>query len=515
MPSSVIRRFRFLAQGWGTFQHFCHQHISVVRSQGRWDGSLCLTSCATKRHWGLISAGGAMACLAFVLGGTALGQMPDITAPRGDEPAADGMTESTFKHPFSKRIWISGQANVIFQTHPEFAAKYSGPNSLRPEFEKATSRVLTLYTGLQISGSAEVLADVEQAGGGGLSTALGLAGFSNLDAVRNPSLGEQPYLARVMWHQVVALSKERTEADPGPLSTFSELPGRRLEVRVGKFGTVDFFDVNSVGSDSHLQFMNWAIDQNGAYDFAADTRGYTWGGILEYQERAWGFRFGEALMPSVANGMNEVWNLHQARSENYEFELHRGVLARRAGKVRLLGYTNYANMGIYREAIARYEAGLDAKPDITDHPLQTTRKYGFGVNAEQALTRDITAFGRFGWNNGKTESYAFTEIDQTFAGGLGMNGRRWKRQYDRAGVAFASNALSGDHREYLALGGKGFILGDGALNYGREQIFESYYTAHVWKGLYASPGVQYVVNPGYNKDRGPVVIPTLRVHVEL
>jgi high affinity Mn2+ porin len=139
-----------------------------------------------------------------------------------------------------------------------------------------------------------------------------------------------------------------------------------------------------------------------------------------------------------------------------------------------------------------------------------TRKYGFGANAEQVRTRDLAAFGRFGWNNGKTESYAFTEIDQTFAGGLVIN---WK--YDRAGVAFASNALSGDHRQYLALGGKGFILGDGTLNCGLEQIFESYYTTHVWKGLYASPGVQYVANPGYNQDRGPVVIPTFRVHVEL
>jgi high affinity Mn2+ porin len=321
-------------------------------------------------------------------GPKAFAQLPDISSPRADEPAATATTETTFAHPFSERLWVSGQMNVIFQTHPELAAKYSGPNSLRPGYEKATSRVLTLYTGVRINQSSEVLADVEQAGGRGLSDALGLAGFSNLDAVRNPSLGEQPYVARLMWHQVIALGKERVESDPGPLSTFSELPARRLEVRVGKFGTVDFFDVNSVGNDSHLQFMNWAIDQNGAYDFAADTRGYTWGGVLEYQERRWGFRFGEALMPSVANGMEEVWNLHRARSENYEFELHRGIVPRKEGRVRLLGYTNYANMGIYRNAIQRYEAGLDAKPDITDHPLQTTRKYGFGVNVEQALTRD-------------------------------------------------------------------------------------------------------------------------------
>ena len=454
-------------------------------------------------------------CFALLTLRPAVAQIPDITAPQPSETVASGETCSTFPHQIAKRLWMSGQLNFIAQAHPPFSARYSGPNSLRPGYEKASSRVFTLYTGLQLTGSTEILADVEQAGGGGLSAALGLAGFSNLDAVRNPSLGQQPYLARVMLHQVVALSKDRIESEPGPFSTFTELPARRLDLRIGKFGTVDFFDVNSVGGDSHLQFMNWAVDQNGAFDFAADTRGYTWGALLEYQQRQWGFRFAEALMPSVANGMNEVWNLRRARAENYEFELHRGFLGKQPGTLRLLSFTNHANMGIYRDAINRYLSGLDATPDITSHASHTTVKYGFGINAEQALTRDLTAFARFGWNNGKTESYAFTEIDQTFAGGLAMNGRRWHRRYDRAGLAVVSNAISGDHRRYLELGGKGFIIGDGNLNYGREKILETYYTAHLWRGFYASAGVQHVNNPAYNRDRGPVVIPSLRFHVEL
>ena len=454
-------------------------------------------------------------CLVFTPLSPGFGQIPDMTAPQPTEPVASGDTETTFHHQIAKRIWMSGQMNFILQAHPGFSALYSGPNSLSPNYEKASSRVFTLYAGLQVSNSTEILADAEEAGGRGLSGALGLAGFSNLDAVRNPSLGQQPYLARVMVHHIVALSQERVESEPGPFSTFTEVPARRLDVRVGKLGTVDFFDVNSVGGDSHLQFMNWAVDQNGAYDFAADTRGYTWGAILEYQQRQWGFRFGEMLMPSVANGMDEVWNLRQARSENYEFELHRGFLSMQPGVIRLLSYMNHANMGIYRDAINRYLQGLDPTPEITDHPLQTTVKYGFGLNLEQGLTRDLTAFGRFGWNNGKTESYAFTEIDQTFSGGVVMNGRRWRRGHDRLGLAFVSNAISGDHRRYLELGGKGFIIGDGALNYRREKILESYYTAHLWKGFYASTGVQYVTNPAYNRDRGPVVIPTLRFHLEL
>jgi high affinity Mn2+ porin len=165
--------------------------------------------------------------------------------------------------------------------------------------------------------------------------------------------------------------------------------------------------------------------------------------------------------------------------------------------------------------INRYEEGKDTVPDITAHPLQTTRKYGFGVNMEQSLRPAVTLFGRFGWNNGKTESFAFTEIDQTAAVGVGFNGAQWGRKADRVGIAFASNAISGDHRRYLALGGTGFIIGDGALNYGREKILESYYTIHLWKGMYVAPSLQYIVNPGYNRDRGPVLIPSFRLHMEL
>ena len=193
-------------------------------------------------------------------------QVPDISESQKPQPVSDGKTQSMFEHQVTDKLWMAGQVNFIFQTHPPFDAKYTGPNSLQPNYEKATSRVLTLYTGYKFNGSTEALVDIEETGGEGLSQALGVAGFPNLDVVRNPTLSQSPYVARAMFHGVVALSKDRVEADPGPLSTFTELPARPLEIRVGKFGMVDFFDVNSVGSDSHMQFMNWAIDQNGAYD---------------------------------------------------------------------------------------------------------------------------------------------------------------------------------------------------------------------------------------------------------
>ncbi len=442
-------------------------------------------------------------------------QLPDITASQHPEAQTPTAAPTTmFPHLGEGRIWLSGQMNFILQTNPPFSAEYSGPNSFRPGYNKALGRVITLFSGLQLSHSTEVLVDGEEAEGLGISSALGLGGFTNLDAVKDPSLPGTPYLARLMIHQVIALSHKQSEADRGPLSTFSELPDRRLEIRAGKFGITDFFDTNSVGSDTHLQFMNWAIDQNGAYDFTADPRGYTWGAMAEYQSPAWGARFAEALMPGPQLGGPLVWNLHRANTSDAEFELHRGPVLK-SGIIRLLGWVNHANMGDYKDAINQYLEGKTPKPDLSAHPLQVTTKYGFGINVEQGLTPLITAYGRFGWNNGETETWSFAEIDQTFSGGVGFLGNLWHRNNDRAGVAFASNGISSVHARYLALGGIGIELGDGGLRYGRENLIESYYTTHLWRGLYAGPDVQYIVNPGYNQARGPIFVGSFRVHLEL
>jgi hypothetical protein len=440
---------------------------------------------------------------------------PDASlVPDPSDPPADQTTESMFPHFMDTRFWLSGQANFIFQTHPDFHARYSGAHSLRSHYEKATSRLMTLYTGVRLNNSTEVLVDIEEAGGAALTFGFGLAGNTDLDIVRNPLLSKVPYLGRGMIHKVFALSQDKVENPRNPFSLFEELPRRRLEVRFGKFSIPDFFDLNSVGSDTHLQFTNWTIDNNGAWDYAADTRGYTVGFTADYEDRNWGFRFAEGLMPKVGNGIDLVWKPWQAHAENFEYELRYGVIPKKAGVVRLLAYTNYANMGIYRDQVIKGAAD-QATPDITAHPWHITRKYGFGVNLEQNLIRDLTAFARFGWDNGKTESFAYTEVDQTFAGGLGANGAMWHRRQDRAGVAFVTNAISKDHQTYLADGGYGFLIGDGALHYGREDIVETFYNAHVWRGIYVAPGLQYIVNPGYNRDRGPVLVPSFRLHLEL
>jgi len=438
---------------------------------------------------------------------------PEGNATPAVDPPADDSTESMLPHFKDRRFWLTGQANFIFQTHPGLPALYSGIHSLSPHYEKATSRVMTLYTGYRFNNSTEVLVDIEEAGGAALTQGFGLAGNTDLDIVRNPLLSKIPYLGRGMIHHVFALSDDKVENQRSFLSLFEEVPRRRIEVRFGKFSMPDFLDLNSVGSDTHLQFINWTADNIGAWDYAADTRGYTVGFTADYEDRNWGFRFAEGLMPKIANGIDLVWKPWQAHAENFEYELRKGFLPNRPGVVRLLAYTNHANMGIYRDQTVK-AASEGKTPDITDHPWHITGKYGFGLNIEQNLTQHLTAFARIGWDNGKTESFAYTEVDQTVAAGLGATGSWWHRKQDRAGIAFVSNAIKKDHQNYLAAGGLGFLLGDGHLTYGRENILETYYTLHVWRGIYVAPGLQHINNPGYNRDRGPVLVPTFRLHVE-
>jgi hypothetical protein len=433
-----------------------------------------------------------------------------------DSPAVSDALPAMFPRFESDRVWLSGQANFISQYHPTFTSPYEGPHSLSAEAQDATSRVLTLFTGLQLTSSTELLCDVQETGGNGLGAALGVAGFPNLDVVRNPTLGKEPYIARLMWHQIIPLGKQKVENIRTPSSIFRELPERRLELRFGKFSMADFFDLNTYGTDTNFQFMNWAVDNNGAYDYAADTRGFTFAAMLEYHDRRWAVRFAEALMPKVANGIHLDADLSRARAENIEFEIHGKTIRQQNGIIRFLAFVNHANMGSYREAVNNFlnNPGNLTAPDITAHPLETTIKYGFGANFEQPLSGWFGVFGRWGWNEGRHESYAYTEVDQTVEIGAGASGAAWHRKYDRAGAVFVSNGISRDHQEYLALGGLGFLLGDGRLNYGRENIVETYYTLHLWRGIYPSFGLQHINNPGYNRDRGPVLVPSLRLHVE-
>jgi hypothetical protein len=440
-------------------------------------------------------------------------------SPHADTPEAGEQPSFTFfPHPDNTRYWISGQANSIFQMHGNFHSPYQGTNSFTPEFEYKASEVATLYLGYQINPNpryeTEVFYDEENAGGRGLSQALGLAGFTNLDVVRNPNLSSVPYFARAEIHQTIGLTDAMVPQQRGPLALATQVPARRIEFRVGKFTLPDFMDVNPVLSDSHLQFTNWTVDNDGAWDYAADTRGYTYGVDTEYQDRAWGVRYVIALMPTVANGLDLDWALRRARGQNMEFELRKSFVRGQNGVIRVLAYGNNAHMGLYRDAVNAYLDGKTPTPEITSVEKFDALKYGFGLDFEQDLTANWRIAGRFGWNEGQHESFAYTEVDQTFLVGTDYAGTRWHRPNDKIGLAIVTNAIKKDHQNYLRYGGLGFLLGDGRLNYAREDIVETYYNAHLWRGLYGALGNTVIVHPGYNQDRGPVDVEGARLHLE-
>ncbi len=410
--------------------------------------------------------------------------------------------------------WLSAQINTIVQAQPGFHSPYASSNSFQPSDHEETSIVQTVYAGYALTSTTAFVLSPESAGGTGLSSALGLAGFTDLDVVRNPSLGPNPYIGRAFVEQIIPLSDTKVDAGRGPLRPFAKVPKRRIEIIAGKIGMPDFFDASGPGTDSHLQFMNWTVDNNGAWDYAADTRGYTLGAVIQYIEPRFAVRLGEALMPTVANGIHYDYDIANARGENLEGELH-GCILGKPGIVRVLAYLNHAKMGNYDETIAEFNQGIIATPDITATREANRTKYGFGLNAEQQIGDSIRGFVRLGWNDGANESFAYTEVDNTVLFGFDLAGNAWSRSHDKIGVAIVSNGISVPHRTYLELGGKGFLLGDGMLHYGREDIAEVYYTAHVWRGVSPALDVQVIDNPGYNVDRGPVVVGSLRLHLEI
>jgi hypothetical protein len=434
---------------------------------------------------------------------------------RADDDDNDGIDDDLYliRHPATP-WWLSGQLNVISQSQPGFHSPYAGDHSFLPSDHEETSFVATVYAAYELTPNTAIMVAGESAGGHGLSAALGIAAFTNLDVVRNPSLGPTPYVGRVLIDQIIPLSHERVVAEHQPFDVLRELPKRRIEIRAGKLSTVDMFDNNDAGTDSHRQFLNWAVDNNGAYDYAADTRGYTLGAIVEYAEPRFAARAGVMLMPTIANGIDYDYHLGSARGENAELEIHES-LAGNPGVVKLLGFVNYADMGDYADAIAAVRAGIVDTPTLDGTRVPGRRKYGGGLNLWQQLPGGVRAFARLGWNDGKTESFAYTEIDNTVLVGADLRGRPWGRANDQIGLAVVTDGISREHADFLALGGEGFLLGDGALHYGRENVVETYYTAQVRRGVFPAADIQLVQNPGYNRDRGPIAVFSLRLHLEI
>ena len=403
------------------------------------------------------------------------------------------------------------QATYIWQTKPAFQAPYSGVNSLSPLREKSYSFTSTAYLGLRLAPDTELYFNPEVVQGVPMSALTGLGGLSNAELQKTAGSKPLLYRARLFARQTWNLDGERDAV----ASDANQLAGLRSKNRVvltlGNLAVSDIFDGNAYAKDPRIQFMNWSFLTHGAYDFAADSRGYSWGGALEYYRDDWVIRAGRFMMPRESNGLV----LDRALANRYgdQLELEKAyAIADLPGKARLLVFRNQAVMGGFDDALAAANGGV---PTVA--PIRKLRsKVGWGINVEQSLSDNAGVFARLAKSDGASEAYAFAEIDRSLSFGVQVKGNSWGRAQDTLGLAYAQNGLSGSHRAFLAAGGNGFFVGDGRLNYRPESIVESYYSFGI--GLLQrsalSLGAQYIRNPAYNADRGPVRVFSARLHTE-
>lgn len=405
---------------------------------------------------------------------------------------------------------IHAQTTVITQYKPSFPAKYTGANSLIPQAETQRSVTSTLFLGTRLWQGASFFINPEIAGGSGLSGSMGVGASTNGETYRVGDPAPQFELARLFLRQSIPLNNHQKYQESDFNEFGGKFPTNYLSFTIGKISLPDYFDLNKYSHDPRTQFMSWALMDNGAWDFAANTKGYTPSIIFEFVSPADELSYGFSLVATTANGMIMNWKIDKAGSHTLEYT-HNYFLGGKNGKIRLLSYFTKANMGNYEQSIALNPT----LPDITATRKNGNTKFGFSINAEQSLTKNMGAFLRAGWNDGKNETWAFTEIDRTLSAGISTDGRKWNRKDDTAGLAYVISGLSTPHRNYLKAGGRGFELGDGKLNYGLEQLAEFYYSFELKEELYLSGAYQFIVNPGYNKDRGPVNVFSVRVRIEI
>lgn len=402
---------------------------------------------------------------------------------------------------------IHGQTTVITQYKPSFHAKYSGTNSLSAKEETKTSITATLFLGTRLWKGAGFFLSPEIAGGSGLSGSFGVAASTNGETYRVSDPAPSFEMGRIYFNQIIPLNQERVYQTDDIDQLNGKIPTKYIALTIGKISVTDIFDANKYSHDPRTQFMSWGLMNNGAWDFAANTKGYTPSFVVEWVMPQNALRYGFSLLPKVANGMKMNWHATKAGSNYLEYT-HNYLFRGEKGSIRLLSYLNRADMGSYRESLE-----LDpTSPDITKTEKSGRIKYGFGVNAEQDLNDFMGMFFRASWDDGHTETWAYTEIDRTASLGLVANGSRWNRKNDNIGLATVVSGLSNAHRDYLKAGGLGFELGDGHLNYGLENVTELYYSFALKDNLFISGAYQFIVNPGYNKDRGPLNVFSLRVH---
>ncbi len=402
------------------------------------------------------------------------------------------------------------QQTIITQYKPAFNAPYSGQNSLIPGTETQTSLTTTFFGIARLWKGAEAVFNPELSGGSGLSQTLGVAAFPNGETFRVDGTQNKIYIARLFFKQTFEWGKEKdTIADD--VNQLAGLRSKRyFSFVIGKYGMADYFDNNNFSHDPRSQFMNWALMNNGAWDYPANTRGYTLGLYTELGQPTWTLRFALTMVVTQANESTWDAKVAKANTQTVEYEKRYEINGQK-GTLRLLGYLNNGKFGNYDLAIAQNPKA----PNVDSTEAYGRHKYGFGINMDQYLTKDFGIFSRVGWNDGHTETWFFTEIDRTFSIGGELKGTQWNRPDDEVALAFIADGLSPSHRQYLADGGYGFIIGDGKLSYSPELVAEIYYKINAYqKKFFLSPDYQFILNPAYNTARGPVNVLGFRAHVE-
>ncbi len=406
----------------------------------------------------------------------------------------------------SSRWELHGQTTYIQQGYPAFHAPYSGKNSLAPWAQARNTWTASAFLGVRLWDGGELYYNPDLLQGFGLSDTLGLAGFSNGEAQKSDFPYPHYNTARLFLRQTWGLGGAQETLESGPNQLSGKVDVSRITVQAGRFPVSDLFDGNAYARDPRTQFMNWSIWAAGAFDYAADKLGYGYGATVELNQKNWAVRGGYFLMDATSNSNDFDMNLFRRGEYLVELEM-RYRLFSRPGKLRAIAFVNSAFAGSYR-------ATLDNPALDIAQTRRTRYKYGYGFNLEQSITDDVGLFGRWSWNNGKNEIMAFTDIDASLSGGLSVKGRGWGRPDDTIGLAGAVNAISKDHREFIAAGGLGPLIGDGRLNYRTERILETYYSVALMAGTTFTFDYQFVVNPAYNADRGPVNVFSARLHAE-
>jgi high affinity Mn2+ porin len=408
----------------------------------------------------------------------------------------------------SQRWEIHGQTTYLPQGYPAFHAPYSGTNSLTPAPQAQATWSNSLYLNMRLWEGGGVYYNPELLQGFGLNDTVGAAGFPNGEAQKSNFPYPHYNTSRLFLRQTFGFGGEQEELPSGQLQLASRVDVNRLTLQAGKFAVLDVFDGNAYAKDTRKDFMNWSMWAPGAFDYSADKVGLTYGVTAELNQKHWALRGGYFLM--VAESNSNHFDTRIPERGGYVLELEtRYSLFSQPGKFRTIGWVDSANMGSFRETLNNPALNLDI--------AQTRRgrlKYGYVLNLEQAITDDLGLFGRWSWNDGQTETLAFTDIHRSLAGGLSIKGTKWGRPNDVIGIGGAINGISQDYRDFLAAGGLGVLVGDGALNYRRERILETYYAYALTKAITLTADYQFITNPAYNADRGPVHVFSGRFHGE-